>query len=269
LYKPLSEPTAAEAITATFEDLASDAARLVTAFRLYKTGLLLEPIYTVRFLVVDSVFHRNVGPYRTEYLAMPIDGLTWHLEASEVQEVELLYGNLKLMEQTESTEALRAVIDQFNLSHTPTIPSFFSVHVPLTAMEMLFDGVSKRVHLKTTRYDRALQTLRWSKGDGLEQAFEEFYQHRIHPLRNAVHHHALRNSDIDLDEVKFRLQLPLMMGIRLLMRLHRPEVAASLSEMKRAQGWQDLSPKDLLNGCLDRFAGGDAAPLRALMKVQS
>jgi hypothetical protein len=199
---------------------------------------------------------------------MPIDGLTWRLEENETQDVKILYDNLKLMEQIEGTEALRAVIDQFNLSHTPTIPSFFSVHVLLTSMEMLFDGVSKRINLKTTRYDRALQILHWWEGDRLDPAFDEFYQHRIHSLRNAIHHHALRGTDIDLAEVKFRLQIPVILGIRLLIRLHRTEMAAILSDLKRALGWQNLGPKDLLNGCLDRFAGGDPAPLQALMKVQ-
>jgi hypothetical protein len=68
LYKPFSKPIASEAVRATFEDLARDAARLVSAFRLYKTGPLLEPTYTVRFLVDDYLFFRSVGPYATEYL---------------------------------------------------------------------------------------------------------------------------------------------------------------------------------------------------------
>ncbi|MGH8490984.1 MAG: hypothetical protein ACREXS_19490 [Gammaproteobacteria bacterium] len=268
LFKPFDEPIAAEAMAAAFDALARDAARVVTACRLYKTGHLLEPVYTVRFLVTGIFFRRAVGPYRTEYLAMPVDGLTWRLDANEAQDVGLIYDNLKIVEQTEGTEGLRAVIDQFNLSHTPTVPNYFSVHVLLTAMEMLFDGVSKRVALKTTRYDRALQILRWSQGDGLDPAFNEFYRNQIHSLRNAVHHHALRNSDIDLDKVKFRLQIPVGVGIRFLMRLHRTEVAASLTELKRAQGWQGLGPKDLLNGCLDRDAGGDPTALQELMKFQ-
>lgn len=268
LFKPFDEPIAAEAIAATFETLARDAARVITACRFYKTGHLLEPVYTVRFLVTDSFFHRVVGPYRTEYLAMPVDGLTWRLDENEAQDVTLIYGNLKTMEQTEGTEALQAVIDQFNLSHTPTIPSYFSIHVLLTAMEMLFDGVPKRVTLQTTRYDRALQVLRFSEGDGLDPAFVAFYQHQVHSLRNAVHHHALRHSDLDLDEVKVRMQVALMMGIRLLMRLHRPEVDASLAELKQTHGWKGLGPKDLLNVCLDRHAGGDPAPLREVLKLQ-
>lgn len=268
LYKPFTEPTVAEAISETFDALAREAARLVTAFRLYKTGHLLEPIYTVRFIVVDNFTHRIVGPYRTEYLAMPVDGLIWRLETSEVNDIELVYESLKVMEQTEGTETLRAVIDQFNLSHTPVISSFYSVHVLLTAMEMLFDGLSKRVALKTSRYDRALQILHWLGDADADPAFDKFYQHEIHSLRNSVHHHVLRNSDIDLDDAKFRLQIPVMLGIRLLMRLHRTEVAASLTDMKQAQGWHDLKPKDLLNVCLDRYASGDPAPLHELLKYQ-
>src|SRR5262249_3496278 len=155
---------------------------------------------------------------------------TWRLDENEAPDVALIYGNLKIMEQTEGTETLRAVIDQFNLSHTPTIPSYFSIHVLLTAMEMLFDGVPKRAKLQPTRYDRALQVLRFSEGDKLDPAFDAFYQHQAHSLRNAIHHHTLRDSDIDLAEARFRMQLALMMGIRLLMRLHRPEVDASLAE---------------------------------------
>ena len=268
LFKPFEEPVAAEAIMGVFEDLARDAARVVTACRLYKTGPLLEPVYTVRFLVTDSIYHRVVGPYQTEYLAMPVDGMTWPLEDNETQDLTLLYDNLKVMEQTEGTEALRAIIDQFNLSHTPTIPNYFSIHVLLTAMEILFDGVPKPFAPKTTRYERALQILRWSEGEGLDPAFEVFYQDQIHSLRNAIHHHALRESNINLDEVKFRMQLSLMMGIHLLMRLHRPEMAAVLTELKQAQGWQDLGPKDLLNMCLDRHASGDPGPLLEVMRLQ-
>jgi hypothetical protein len=269
LFKPFDEPIVAEAFDATLATLARDAARVVTACRLYKTGHLLEPIYTVRFLVTESIFHRAVGPYRTEYLRMPLYGLTWHLDENEAQDITLIYGNLKFMEQTEGTEGLQAVIDQFNLSHTPNIPSYFSIHVLLTAMEMLFDGLPKRVTLQTTRYDRALQVLRFCEGDGLDPAFDTFYQHQVHSLRNAVHHHALRDSDIDLDDVKVRMQVALMMGIRLLMRLHRLEVDANLGELKQAEGWQDLAPKDLLNVCLDRQAGGDSDPLRVAMKFQA
>jgi hypothetical protein len=267
LFKPFEKPIAAEAFAATLDTLARDAARVITACRLYKTGRLLEPIYTVRFLVTDSFFHRAVGPYRTEYLAMPVDGLTWRLDTNEAEDLTLLYGNLKIMEQTKGTEALRAVIDQFNLSHTPTIPSYFSVHVLLTAIAMLFDGVPKRITRQTTCYDRALQILRWAERAGLDPAFEAFYQNHVHSLRNAVHHHALRGSGIDLDEVKFRMQLPLMLGIRLLMRLHRAEADAPLQELKQAQGWQDLGPKDLLNVCLDRHAAGEEAPLLEVMNL--
>jgi len=91
LFKPFEEPIAAEAIAAAFDALARDAARVVTACRLYKTGRLLEPVYTVRFLVTNSFCHRAVGPYRTEYLAMPIDGLTWRLEGNQAADLTLLY----------------------------------------------------------------------------------------------------------------------------------------------------------------------------------
>jgi len=268
LFKPFERAIAVEAMPAVLDALARDAARIVTTCRLYKTGPLLEPIYTVRFLVTDSFFHRAVGPYRTEYLAMPVDGLIWPLEGNEAEDLTLLYGNLEIIERTAGTEALRAVIDQFNLSHTPAISTYFSVHVLLTALEMLFDGVPKRVISNTTHYDRALQILRWSQGAGLDPAFDAFYNDHVHSLRNAVHHHVLRDGDIDLNEVKFRMQLPLMLGIRLLMRLHRAEVAATLKELKQAQGWQDLGPKDLLNGCLDRHAGGDPDPLRKVLELQ-
>jgi hypothetical protein len=265
LYKPFAE-LSVEGIPAAFNELVRDATRLVTACRLYKTGRLLEPTYTVRFLSTDATRHRAVGPYRTEYLAMPIDGLKWSLEANEVKDVELLYSNLKTMELSNDTEALRVVIEQFNLSHTPTIPSFFSVHVLLTTIEMLFDRASKRLLLSKTRYDRALGILHWSMGNDEGSTFDEFYQHHVHSLRNAIHHNVLRDSNVDLAEAGFRLQVPIMLGIRLLMRLHRIE--PSLSAFKRTHGWQDLTPKDLLIGCLDRYACGDSTPLNDLMMLQ-
>ncbi len=261
LFKPFSEPIAAEAVAGIFETLARDAARIVTACRLYKTGRLLEPIYTIRMIASDGNFFRAVGPYRTEYLAMPVDGLVWPLEDDEAQDLTRLYDRIASIERMEDTESLRAVIDQFNLSHVPLIPSYFSVHVLLTSMEILFDGVRGRLGLETTRYERALEVLRWAEVEGSAPAFDTFFRERLHMLRNAIHHHVLRDSASDLDEARFRMQLAVMVGIRLLMALHCREASEALAELKKAQGWDRLGPKDLLNACLDRRARGDPAPL--------
>lgn len=268
LFKQFDSPIPSNSLYGIFHSLARDSARLITACRLYKTGRLLEPVYTVRFCASDKLYHRAVGAYRTEYLAMPVDGMTWTLAGDEAEDVGLIYGNLETMEQTGGTELLRSVIHQFNLSHTPAVTPYFSVHVLFTSLELLFDGVDKRVALKTTRYERASQVLRWGEGSRLDPAIETFYLEQAHSLRNAIHHHALRKLDVDLGEARFRLQLSLMMGIRLLMRLHRKEVEDSLIPLKTAEGWLDLGPKDFLNLCLDRHFHGDPGPLQAAMKLQ-
>src|SRR5262249_32451231 len=104
-------------------------------------------------------------------------------------------------------------------------------------------------------------------GDNLDPDFDQFYQQRIHALRNAVHHHALRQHSVDLAEVKFRLQVPVMIGIRLLMRLYLTETAESVAQLKKVEGWQNLGPKAVMNGCLDRFAAGDPTLLGSVMAV--
>ncbi len=267
LYRAFEEPTPPEEMTAVLDQLAHDAARIVTACRLYKTGPLLEPIYTARFLKAGAFTHRAVGAYRTEYLAMPVDRMTWPLENGEAADLSSLYLSLKTIEQTAGTETLQAAIDQYNLSCTPAIPTFFSIHVLFTVLEMLFDGLPQRLRLKTTRYERAMQTLEWPDGDPLQAPFEEFFRERIHAVRNAVHHHSLRDPALNLQEAKFRLQFPLMLGLRFLMRLHLLEGNAGLADVKQSYGWSDLGPKELMNACLDRRARGDAGPMNGVLSI--
>ena len=268
LYQPFEQPIAPEEFDSTLAQLARDAARVVTACRLHKRGHLLEPIHTVRFLATGSFFHRAVSAYRTEYLAMPVDGMTWRLEASDLEAVNGVYAALTIMEQTPGTETLRSIVDQFNLSHMPTISSYFGIHVLLTGLEMLFGGLPKRLEVRTTHYQRALEIVRFSQGDELDPQFASFFNERVLELRNAVHHHALRRSNIDLQTTKALLQAPIQVGIRLLMRLHRPAADVALIDLKRDRGWTDLGPRDLLNACLDRYAEGDRDPLDQLLRFE-
>ncbi|HNQ03556.1 MAG TPA: hypothetical protein PKH69_02985 [Thiobacillaceae bacterium] len=261
LFEPATGPIGPQALAGVFDTLARDAARIVSACRLYKTGRLLEPVHTVRFIASGHHVHRVVGPYRTEYLAMPIDGLVWPLEADEVQDLTRLYDGIGSLEHGKGTESLRAVIDQFNLSHTPLIPTRFALHILLTAMEILFDGVSRRVVLGTTRYDRAREALRWAWEDGLDDESEAFFHDRLPALRNAIHHHAPCDGDDDLEAAVLRVQLAMMVGIRLLMGLWGHAAEEGLEAVRQAYGWRGLGVKDLLNACLDCRSRGDSTPL--------
>jgi hypothetical protein len=76
--------------------------------------------------------------------------------------------------------------------------------------------------VETTRYERALQILSWFQGDRLDPEFEPFYREQAHALRNAIHHNGVIPSGTDPSEVKFRLQVSVMLGIRVLMRCIAP-----------------------------------------------
>lgn len=241
-------------VTSAFDRLAHDARSLVTACRLLKTGPLLEPEFTVRFVHSEGMTHRIVGPYRTEYLAMPEDGMTWPMEPGEAQEVERIYADLLFVEGTDGNEGLIAIINQFNLSCLPATSAFFSIHILLTALEMLFDGLPKRLETPTNAYDRALECLRWFYGTQMPPAFTAFYADHARPLRNAVHHHAVRDVDVDPAAALPILQLTVMTGIRSYLRFSRPEVRDKLADMVEAHGWQGLDAKALMNACLDRSA---------------
>ena len=191
-----------------------------------------------------------------------------HKRGHLLEAVNGVYAALTIMEQTPGTETLRSIVDQFNLSHMPTISSYFGIHVLLTGLEMLFGGLPKRLEVRTTHYQRALEIVRFSQGDELDPQFASFFKERVLEVRNAVHHHALRRSNIDLQTTKALLQAPIQVGIRLLMRLHRPAADVALIDLKRDRGWTDLGPRDLLNACLDRYAEGDRDALDQLLRFE-
>ena len=256
LYRAYEQPLEADETLRALDDLDRTGRRLVTALRLMKPGRLLEPAYTARFVVSDAARTRAVGPYRTEYLAMPIDGLTWDLTEADAPTLARLLEEIAAADAAPDDGALHAALDHFNLSHTPLVSSALAVHLLLTTVALVFDDDARGAanKLATTMYDRALAALQWASAGPLDPAFETFYRDEVQPLRNAVHHHALAGTSFDLDEAMMRLQWPLRIGLRLLMKLH----------VERA-GRDAATPRRTLNAALDRFAAGDRAALDALI----
>jgi hypothetical protein len=265
LYKPYAAPISAEDFPAVLNDLALDGTRLVTACRLYKTGRLLEPVYTVRFVVSDAIRDRAVGPYRTEYLAMPVDGLTWPLDATEVDDVAQICADLALLQQTPGLEAFGALLDAFNLAHTPNMEAFFRLHVLFTVHEMLFDELREELQFSSNSYDRALAIARLMAANVVDAKFEALFERDIRQLRNAVVHHARRSSENDLGYVAHQLQIVAMVGIRLLMRFHHLEADPRFSTVRRPLGWRKLGAKEMMNACLDSAARKDYGPFEQVM----
>ena len=266
VYQPLNQAVTASEIETIQMQLNRDAGRIVTACRLYKTGQLLEPAYTVNFIASDIWKHRAVGPYRSEYLAMPIDGMTWELQSDEVEHLSQIYASLLSVENMSDAEALNSLIAQFNLSFTPVISNFYSIHVLLTAVEMLLGGISRKIDLPSKPYERLQSLARLSYGVELHPTTEVFYNEDIQIVRNAIHHHKLGAINIDLAQVKAHLQIPLMMGIRLLMKAHHLQSEQTM-HFYQEMGWLDYLPKDIINACLDRHFLGDVATLQKFLAL--
>lgn len=252
-YEPPFEP---DDIQKALADLQSAGRRVVAALRLMKPGSVLEPAYTARFVVSDGLTMRELGPYRTEYLAMPLDGLTWVLEEGDAEVIGRLVATIEAVESIRDTAGLLATIDQFNLAHTPLVSNTLSVHLLLTAVAMVFaDEGASGPRSAARMYNRALLAMRWASPGPLDPAIETFYRERVQPLRNLVHHHSLAQSEVDLDEAKTNLAWSLRLGIRLLMQAY----------LKRSP--QDVAtPRQTLNRALDRFDAGDASGLEAIIR---
>jgi hypothetical protein len=265
LCRMLDQPVPAEQIEPLLRAMMEDAARLILAMRLYQTGPLLEPSYTATFLATSATIIRQIGPYRSEFLAMPIDGRTWPLERGDVNALASLLADLSHAERISDADTLRAAIDQFTLGHVPATPSFFTVHMLLTAIDMLFDGALRSLDLSTTRYERALQILRWSERGHFNPAFETFYAELVHPLRNAIQHHAGETQSNELSQAQLPLQIAVMMGIRMTTMLTCANAAEALPAAAEALGWGGRSARDLLSAGLDRAFRGDPAPFETLV----
>jgi hypothetical protein len=250
-YEP---PFEADEMSPALDDLQSAGRRLVTALRLLKPGRLLEPAYTARFVVSDGFTVRKLGPYRTEYLTMPLDGLTWVMQEQEAVVIGRLVATIEAVESTLDTEGILATIEQFNLAHTPLVSTALSVHLLLTAIAMVFAEEGESAPRPgVSMYERALLIMRWASPRPLDPAIESFYSERLQPLRNLVHHNALAERDVDLKEAQEMLAWALRLGIRLLLQAH----------LKRSR--QGPNPRRTLHEALDRFASGDTSGLDAII----
>ena len=251
-YEPPFEP---QHIQNALDDLQSAGRRLVTGLRLLKPGSVLEPVYTARFVVSDGLTVRELGPYRTEYLAMPLDGLTWMLEDAEAEGIGRLVATIEAVESIRDTAGLLATIDQFNLAHTPLVSNALSVHLLLTAITMVFaDEGASGPRSAATMYNRAMLAMRWASPP-LDPAIETFYRERVQSLRNLVHHHSLAQNEAGLDEAKTNLSWSLRVGIRLLMQAYLRRSPIDVA-----------TPRQTLNRALDRFDAGDASGLEAIIR---
>ena len=261
LYEALNgPPDTDEAFAGVFERMEGKARRVISAIRLANAGPLLEPIRTVQFIVTQAGTFRKVGPRRTEYLAMPLDGLVTPLDDSNFDDVVQVYDHLLALEQDPGADALRAMLDQHNLARLPALSAFFATHVLFTLMEMLFDGLPRSLALTSSRYERAHRIVQDPATGALPAPVGDFFETGLRPLRNAVHHHTLRKDDLDLPAARNALQIPIAFGLRYLLALHRcwrePPVVALTAEF----GCEELTPTDLLTVCLDRMTETDRSP---------
>lgn len=270
LYHPVARPQEL-VVTALLEQLAQDGARLITACRLYKLGgALLEPVLTMRAVCCRSelaAVHRASGPYRSEYIALPLDQPSWMLPADEEAQLAILCASLRQLQPSPEAERLAAILAQFNLSHLPSISLEFSIHVLFTGLEMLFEAVVHGLEFHSDRYQRALAAVLWATGNQLPEAMCYFNAERLRELRNAAQHHALRRISMDLSAGRALLQLMLACGIRLHLAMLLPQAMATLAELRASTGWQSLSHQALLNAALDQQIQGHGEPLASLTSL--
>ncbi|MEO6528996.1 MAG: hypothetical protein ABIP93_20425 [Gemmatimonadaceae bacterium] len=268
IYHPYEGPVPAPEVMPALDSLGRDGTRLVTACRLFKQGHLLDPQYTARFLVSDGMRERAVGPYRTEYLAMPIDGMTWPLEESEVDDLAPIYRSLEVLGEAPGMESFSALLDAFNLAHTRGVSTLFRLHVLFTVHEMLFDGFASAAQLSTNPYDRALAAVRLTAPELVDDELEALYTRRTRGLRNAIVHHEPAGAHVDVEFATSRLRYVASLGIRLLMRMHHLSADPRFTSVARSLGWRKLGARERLNACLDRAVKGDVAPFEQVMSFQ-
>src|SRR5438093_9467092 len=121
---------------------------------------------------------------------MPIDGLTWRLDESEVEDLAMIVGSLATIEASENGQSFQVLLDAFNLTHMANLPSFLLLHVLFTVIEMLFDGLPDSIGLSTDPYERSLAAARLWATQIVDPRFVRLLEHDLRKVRNAVVHHS-------------------------------------------------------------------------------
>ncbi len=250
--------------------------RLISALRLYKHGIVHDPLFTIKFLKDNSFTHRIVGPYRDEYLTSIADGFVYNLRNEEVEQVELIYHSLMKLEDDGNTELIESLINSFDLSFLPTLSSRFKLSILYTALEMLYNVSPKifkeELNTGSSLYNRAFAIIDAEYGP-IKQTDDwyKFYcesndeiELEIHKIRKIIHHLKEYNAKTNAEQVIVYLQETLRMGIRLLSRLYHIK---SLEKDNKIfdEVSLNLSPKELLNLALHRLFNGDNKLLEKIL----
>jgi hypothetical protein len=245
--------------------LDNNISRLISSLRLYKHGNILDPIYTARFLVKGNWFDRQVGPFRTEYLAFPVDGLTYEMRNEEKEFVNNIYDVLKTLDITPKTDLIHNLINNFNLSFLPTMKPFFKLSILFTGLEMLYGRIDSGICNNSTMYTRAFAMITAIYGELPEEdGWRIFFTQKILELRNIVHHNTTDDFPDSLDQAIIYLQESIRNGIKMLMRLY---LLKTDCRSKSLLSYLDkiVTPKEFLNLSLERFTNGDNALIKMIL----
>lgn len=253
-YQSLEEETDKKKV---IDEIDYNITRLISALRLHKPGYIVDPIYTVKCLYNDGIYNRVVGPYRTEYLASPIDKLTYDLKADEHTIVNGIYNVLARIDEIPDNDLVANLVNNFNLSFLPALSSYFSLNTLYTSLEMLYGRIDAALCKTTSLYKRAFAMIIAQYGILNEtDEWQIFYTNQIHPLRNIVHHHKKNDLQISKQQAKFYLQESIRLGIRMLMRLYILKADGRFENLL-VNFSKNVSPKELLNISLEKLADGD------------
>lgn len=250
--------------------------RLISALRLHKFGIVHDPSFTVKFLKNNMWTHREVGPYRDEYLTSIADGLVYNLSNDEVEQVELIYQSLLKLESYNNTDLIENLINSFDLSFLPTLSSRFKLSILYTTLEMLYNVSPKifkgEINEKSSLYQRAFAMIDAEYGpikqtDDLYRFYCESsdkIELEIHKIRKIVHHLKEYNAKTNADQVIVYLQETLRRGIWLLGSLYHLKFLERYNTLLDEVSL-NLSPKELLNLALHRLFNGDNKLLEKIL----